>query len=65
VTKPTFYDRYKPQKLDARVNKAAAMLSMRPHMRNIDANGLRAVFNLKLGTAQRLLDDENARRGLG
>jgi hypothetical protein len=53
---------YSPGRVDARANEASAFLKTASHIRNVTSNGLRCQFNLKLQTAERLLEYETVRR---
>jgi hypothetical protein len=53
---------YTPPKLDSGEGMARSMLRNRPHMNGITVNGIRCQHNLRMETAQRLYDEELARR---
>jgi hypothetical protein len=60
----SFYDRYSPGRRDARVAEARAMLSMLTPEKLVqtEAQSLSALFNLKLSTAETILQYETMRR---
>jgi hypothetical protein len=58
-----FYDRYSPGRRDARVAEARAMLSLLTEkLVQTEAQSLSALFNLKLSTAETILQYETMRR---
>jgi hypothetical protein len=59
--KPAF-ERYSPGRKDARIGEAVAFLDGAAHLRNLTPEGLAAQCNLKLETAQRLLERAHAKR---
>ena len=62
--KPTFYGSdYKAPKLDARINEARAMLTVRQTVNDLLSSTLSASFSLRPATAVKLIEKEILRRG--